>query len=168
MRRLLVFLFLAAVPLLSRADGEHGAGNDDKAQCEKKQSCHPHIQSVEEFGFMVPPPTSGKNCRDHELYHQAIINFYQWYLNNRYAIAAGLSNPDKQKDLIPPFQVSYETLYRFYQLIREKYPEWISDLVPDTDTSPPAPAVLPSAVTVKDSIPSGHAAQIIADSLSAT
>ncbi len=167
MRRLLFFLLLAAVPLLSRADGEHGAGNKDRAECQK-QSCRPHIQSVEEFGFMVPPPTSGNKCLDHELYHQAIINFYQWYLNNRYAIAAGLSNPDKQKDLIPPFQVSYETLYRFYQLIREKYPEWISDLVPDTNVSPPVQTVPLNAVTVKDSMPSDHAVQIIADSLSAT
>lgn len=136
MKIFVFFILLATLPLLSLADGEHcEKHNEDKKQCQT-ENCRPQIRSIEEFGFMVPPPTSDKPCQEQRQYHRAIVNFYQWYLNNQYAISAGLSHPYKQRDLLPPFHVSYETLHQFYQLIREKYPDWVSELTPDTPVSP--------------------------------
>lgn len=136
MKRYVIFILLTALPFLSRADGGNSDKKKDKGQtqCEKKKGrANLQIHSIEEFGFMVPPPSPEKACRSHnKRYHRAIVNFYQWYLNNQTVIVEGLSDPDNQKDLLPPFHVSYESLHRFYVLIRQKYPDWVSELVPET------------------------------------
>lgn len=169
MRRFICFIFLAFIPLFSQAD-DGGHGDKDKDRPCKKERCRPEIHSIEEFGFVVPPPAYDRSCRDRKQYHRAIINFYQWYLNNQQAIATGLSNLDKQKDLVPPFHVTYETLYRFSQLIRLKYPEWVKEMTPDTTVDSPAGkqvCTTNAKVSDNDAKSSADAEQVALDTLSA-
>ena len=139
MKRIASIILLAAIPLMLQAKERVPDRKKDKdkgkAHCEKKRGVRVH--SIEEFGFMVPPPAVDEECRV-KAYQHAVVNFYQWYLDNQQAIAVGLSDPDHQKDLLPPFHVSYETLHHFYELIKTKYPDWISDLVPEKVEYTPA------------------------------
>ncbi len=135
MKDFLIFILLAALPVVSWADGGH-LGKKSKTGCNGKKIQKKHqIQSIEELSFLVPPPSENKKCRFKKRYQRAIVNFYQWYLDNQSVISNGLQEEDNQKDLLPPFHVSYKSLHRFYELIQEKYPNWISELTPKTPSS---------------------------------
>jgi hypothetical protein len=114
------------MPGIVQAYGDPGCKNKAKDDCKKKENTQNN--SIEEFVFMIPGPTSHKNCDYHKTFRMTVINFYRWYLQNENRISSGLSHENKGKDLIPPFNISWQTLHEYFEVIQKKYPNWINDV----------------------------------------
>jgi hypothetical protein len=105
-----------------------GCKNKHKEDCKKKVAVH----SIEQFIFMIPHTRAvNRECIDQEALRLAVVNFYHWYLQNQSRISDGLSQDNKAKDLIPPFNISWLTLHEYFEFIQKKYPEWVTGLCAD-------------------------------------
>lgn len=130
--RLLILLFLFGVPILAQAGNDPGCKNKekDKEKVNDARQNLPDIHSVEQFAFMIPE-ASASNCAEHQAFRSTIVSYYRWYLQNENRISNGLSRENKGKDLIPPFNISWETLHEYFEFIQKKYAGWLpSDATP--------------------------------------
>lgn len=130
--RAIVFL-LCCIPALSQAHVDPGCKNKHKEDCKQKVTVH----SVEQFIFMIPHSRAvNRDCSEQEAMRLAVVNFYHWYLQNQSRISNGLSQDNKDKDLIPPFNISWRTLHEYFEFIQKKYPEWVTGLCADPSGQP--------------------------------
>jgi hypothetical protein len=110
-----------------------GCKSKHKEDCKKKVAVH----SIEQFIFMLPHSQAvTRDCNDQEALRLAVVNFYHWYLQNQSRISSGLSQDNKAKDLIPPFNISWLTLHEYFEFIQKKYPEWVTGLCADPADQP--------------------------------
>lgn len=157
--RVLILLFLFGIPILAQAGSDPGCKNKEKNK-EKVKNAHnaqPDIHSVEQFAFMIPE-ASTNNCEEHQAFRSTVISYYRWYLQNENRITNGLSRETKGKDLIPPFNISWETLHEYFEYIQKRYAGWLpADATPqpydpgtaylNNDKEAPAPDSLTSGST---------------------
>lgn len=122
--RLLIIFMVCLFPLIALAKSDPGK---DGNRCKKKTE---KVQSVEDFVFMLPAPSRDKVCKEREAYREAIVSFYKWYRDNENKIMVGLSHENKGKDLIPPFNISYQSLHDYFEFIRSEYPQWVEGVDP--------------------------------------
>lgn len=115
---LVVLVCLAAQAWAAPAD-------KDKGKCKKPVTVH----SVEELVFMLPPCTN--TSVDQDALHDAVVSFYKWYLAHETQINLSLMQDSKDKDLLPPFNISFETLHEYFEVIRKNYADWVDDIVPE-------------------------------------
>lgn len=130
MRFGLLFLLAITLPAILSAKGvPEGKG---KCPDKNKLSCNKPAASnnIEDFVFLLPGTDNSKVCAEKEAFHQAIINFYKWYLDNKDKISTGLSGEDKRKDMIPPFNISWQTLHDYFEVIQKKYASWVEGIQP--------------------------------------
>lgn len=122
-------MLLAAPGLLYALGNTH---NKDKCPDKNKSTCKPQSDpnQAEDFVFILPAPAKNGFCVEKQAFHHAIVNFYNWYLQNKDKISAGLSGEQKSKDLIPPFNISWQTLHDYFELVQRTYPEWIEGVQP--------------------------------------
>lgn len=119
--RVIILLFLFSVPAVAYAASDPGC--KDKAKATHKKQ--PTVHSIEQFVFMIPS-ASGSSCDDSkEAFREAVVNYYRWYLQNENRISDNLSRENKGKDLMPPFNISWETLHEYFEVITKKYAGWL-------------------------------------------
>lgn len=155
--RVLILLFLFGVPIVAQAGSDPGCKNKqkDKQKAETTQAKQPNIHSVEQFAFMIPEATTS-NCAEHQAFRSTVVNYYRWYLENENRITDGLSRENKGKDLIPPFNISWETLHEYFEFIQKKYAGWLpSDAAPQSYDAGTASLNNDKEVPVADTLASG-------------
>lgn len=137
------FIFLSLLlPLFISASPKPGDGNKDKDKGHKVCKKEAKAEHIEDFVFMLPAPVNTyARCMEKKNLHLTVINFYKWYLQNQDRIAAALSRGNSGTDLIPPFNISWETLHEYFEVIQKKYPDWITQITP---VATGAPAVMPA------------------------
>jgi hypothetical protein len=135
------FIFLSLLlPLFISASSKPGDGNKDKDKGHKVCKKEAKAEHIEDFVFMLPAPVNTyARCMEKKNLHLTVINFYKWYLQNQDRIAAALSRGNSGTDLIPPFNISWETLHEYFEVIQKKYPDWITQITP---VATGAPAVM--------------------------
>lgn len=138
MKKRWLLLLLCGMPFFALASvgpgSKDGGGKDGGGKCK-----HP-AAGVEEFVFMVPEMPAA-NCEGSKAFHKAISDFYKWYLQNENKIRAGLAGTHKSRDLVPPLNISWETLQQYFELIKKNYPNIIHHVATDHD---PVISVQPS------------------------
>lgn len=129
MRLRLCVLLLSCLPVfahgLARADDHDHDHSKDKIKC-KKASTDP---AIEEFVFILPSPK--KSCTSKKAFRTSVVDFYKWYLQNESRISAGMVRDSGSKDLVPPFNISWQTLHEYFEFIQKNYPAWIDDIESD-------------------------------------
>jgi hypothetical protein len=137
---LLVFL----LPAFLYVSGKPGDGNKNKDKDKGKISCKQKAkaQYIANVVFMLPAPAKNNTCQEKKDLHVTVVNFYKWYLQNEDRISSGLSHENKGKDLIPPFNISWQTLHEYFEVIQTKYADWITDIHPNPE--------IPSTVISRD------------------
>lgn len=125
---LLLFLLVLILPAFLYADSvpESKGKCPDKNKVSCKKQADP--DNIEDFVFLLPASDKGKSCTEEKAFHQAIVNFYKWYLENKGKITTGLSGDDKGKDMVPPFNISWQTLHDYFEMIQRKYASWVEGL----------------------------------------
>lgn len=120
-------LLLFCIPLFASAHGDPGCKDkNNKEECKKQ----PGVHSVEQFVFMIPCPVSTDDYDEQKAFRTAVVNYYRWYLQNESRIMSGLAQENKGKDLMPPFNISWETLHEYFEFIQKKYADWLTDIGP--------------------------------------
>lgn len=126
----LLFLLALTLPAILYAknapEGKGKCPDKNKLSCSKQADPN----NIEDFVFMLPSVDHSKVCIEREAFHQAIINFYKWYLENQNKISTGLSGDNKGRDMIPPFNISWQTLHDYFEVIQKKYAGWIEGIQP--------------------------------------
>jgi len=153
-------LFLFCVPVLAQAGSDPGCKNKEKEKVKADRKKQPTVHSIEQFAFMIPEASTA-NCEEHEAFRSTVVNYYRWYLQNENRITDGLSRENKGKDLIPPFNISWETLHEYFEFIQKKYAGWLpSDAT--TQTEEPGTAYLneDKEAPVADSLISGSTSTV--------
>lgn len=130
----LLFLLTLTLPAIlyakSAPEGKGKCPDKNKQSCNKKADPN----NIEDFVFILPSPDNSKVCEEKEAFHRAIIYFYKWYLENQDKISTGLSSENKRRDMIPPFNISWQTLHDYFEVIQKKYPGWIEGIQPAVST----------------------------------
>lgn len=122
---LLFFCCLASLTYAYGANGDHDKDkNKDKVKC-KKMATDP---TIEEFVFILPSPSPQKACAEHKAFRNSVVDFYKWYLQNRDRISAGMAQNSSSKDLVPPFNISWQTLHEYFEYIQKNYTSWIDNI----------------------------------------
>lgn len=123
--RVAILLFMFSIPLVARGGIDPGCKNKEKEKKKAKtaQEKQP-IHSIEQLAFMIPE-AAASDCAEQKAFKSAVVNYYQWYLQNESRITDGLSRENKGKDLIPPFNISWETLHEYFEFIQKKYAGWL-------------------------------------------
>lgn len=127
MRFRICILLLCCLPGIAHAinNGQGGKDKDkDKAKC-KTTTTDP---TVEEFVFILPAPAPENNCAKHRAFRNSVVDFYKWYLQNEDRVSAGMAQTDGSKDLVPPFNISWQTLHEYFELIQKNYSCWINNI----------------------------------------
>ncbi|TAM99353.1 MAG: hypothetical protein EPN39_06815 [Chitinophagaceae bacterium] len=123
---LLAFTLPAVLYAKSAPDGNGKCPDKNKLSCNKQSDPN----NIEDFVFMLPSVDHSQVCAKKEAFHQAIVNFYKWYLENQNIISTGLSGENKRRDMIPPFNISWQTLHDYFEVIQKKYAAWIEGIQP--------------------------------------
>jgi hypothetical protein len=114
------------------ASAKPGDGNKDKDKDHKACKKQTKSEHIEDFVFMLPAPVNTySSCLEKKNLHVTVVNFYKWYLQNQDRIAAALSHENKGRDLIPPFNISFETLHEYFEVIQKKYASWVTQITPN-------------------------------------
>lgn len=128
--RLFILLMCCLPGIVQAFDG--GGGKDkDKDKCKERVKCKENTvnPTVEELVFVVPPsPAKNKVCLEKKAFRSSVIDFYKWYLQHENLISAGLAKDNRDKDMIPPFNISWQTLHAYFQFIQKTYPSWIDEI----------------------------------------
>lgn len=130
----LLFLLLLTVPgvlyAYEKTDSKDKCPDKNKTLCKRKADPN----NIEDFVFLLPSQDKGA-CLVKKEFHQAVVDFYKWYLQNEEKISVGLSGDNKRKDLIPPFNISWQTLHDYFELVQKKYPKWIENPLPSVSSA---------------------------------
>lgn len=123
-----LFLLVLILPAILYAknvpEGKGKCPDKNKISCKKQADPN----NIEDFVFMLPSSGNGKACAEKVAFHHAIVNFYKWYLENKDKISTGLSGNNKEKDMIPPFNISWQTLHDYFEVIQKKYAGWVEGI----------------------------------------
>lgn len=105
-------------------DKDKNDKNKDKVKC-KKITVDP---TIEEFVFILPSPEPSKSCIEHKAFRNSVVDFYKWYLQNEGKISEGMATGNNSKDLVPPFNISWQTLHEYFEFIQKNYASWINNI----------------------------------------
>lgn len=126
----IIILLLCCLPgLVQASDG----GGKNKEKCKEKVKCKGNRinPTVEELVFVLPSPAKNKDCSEKKAFRSSVIDFYKWYLQHEDQISAGLAKDSRAKDMVPPFNISWQTLHDYFQYIQKNYPSWIEAIEGD-------------------------------------
>lgn len=128
MRLRILLLLLCCLPGLAHAY-DHGCDHDkdkvrDTVKC-RKATVDP---TIEEFVFILPSPSRQNACAEHKAFKNSVVDFYKWYLKNEERISAGMAQDNSAKDLVPPFNISWQTLHEYFEYIQKNYGSWIDHI----------------------------------------
>ncbi|MGH2644822.1 MAG: hypothetical protein ACRDE2_12785, partial [Chitinophagaceae bacterium] len=100
MRFGLLFLIVLILPAVLYAnsvpEGKGKCPDKNKITCKKQAD----PDNIEDFVFLLPSRDNSNACTEKMAFHQAIVNFYKWYLENKDKISTGLLSDSKGKDMI--------------------------------------------------------------------
>ncbi|GAA4304313.1 hypothetical protein GCM10023143_08610 [Compostibacter hankyongensis] len=136
------------IPFFSSAKGDPIGKGEKIADDSCVKRCPP--RGVEEFIFMSPRTQSRSQEDDKCVFYKSITEFYKWYLQHEDMIRTALSGDNREKDFLPPLNLSWENLHEYFEYIKTHYPDVA---IRAGDNSAGRPAELPVIQAVRPAAP---------------
>lgn len=130
MKKQFLLLMACSLPFFAFAKDDPACKKKDKHNLSQGS-----VLGMEDFVFTFPD-ASGNNCDQGKAFEKTVVDFYKWYLQHESRIEAGLTENDSNRDLMPPFNITWETLQQYFEIIKKNYPDLISGADSSTDKMP--------------------------------
>lgn len=124
-KHLLLFVFCSAfVVPPAMAGKKHDGGKADRDKCRKGTVAAP--EGLGELMFMLTPPSGETGCREKADLRRGMLEFCRWYMVHESQINAYQSPEDRDKELMLPFNISWQNIQEYFDFIRKNYPDILS------------------------------------------